>query len=168
MGKNIGLILLGLAAVALLLIAVLMFGPAEGRSAEARVLGFVLFSAAIVLPLAGAGLYFFLQGQRDAKKSAQAQKQRQLLNMIKAKGQVNIIDAVYELESDRDQVQAWLYDLVGKGLYSGYINWDDGLLYSAEAKNLRQLEQCKSCGGKLSLAGKGVVKCPYCGTDYFL
>jgi tRNA(Ile2) C34 agmatinyltransferase TiaS len=70
--------------------------------------------------------------------------------------------------STRDQVKAMLYELVGKGLYSGYINWEKGVLYSAEASNLTELSQCKNCGGEIRLSGKGVVSCPYCGTEYFL
>ena len=54
------------------------------------------------------------------------------------------------------------------GLFSGYINWDEGMLYSVEARNLRELENCRVCQGKLELAGKGVVQCPYCDTEYFL
>jgi predicted RNA-binding Zn-ribbon protein involved in translation (DUF1610 family) len=41
-------------------------------------------------------------------------------------------------------------------------------LYSSDASNLRGLEKCKNCGGEIKLAGKGVVVCPFCGTEYFL
>jgi hypothetical protein len=58
--------------------------------------------------------------------------------------------------------------LVGLGVFTGYINWDDGVLFSAQASQLRDLTQCKKCGGAVKLVGKGVVKCPYCGTEYFL
>ena len=27
---------------------------------------------------------------------------------------------------------------------------------------------CEVCGGQLELAGPGVIRCPYCGTEYFL
>jgi len=72
------------------------------------------------------------------------------------------------LHSSRDEVQSMLYELVNMGLYSGYINWKEGTLYSSEASELRNLDRCKNCGGKLELAGKGVIRCPYCGTEYFL
>jgi tRNA(Ile2) C34 agmatinyltransferase TiaS len=65
-------------------------------------------------------------------------------------------------------VQNQVHALVGMGVFSGYVNWDDGVLYSAEAANLRDLERCKYCGGELKLVGKGVISCPFCGTEYFL
>ena len=61
-----------------------------------------------------------------------------------------------------------IYELVNMGLYSGYINWSEGTLYSSEASELRTLDRCKNCNGQLELAGKGVIRCPYCGTEYFL
>ena len=30
------------------------------------------------------------------------------------------------------------------------------------------LTECPNCGGKLELAGKGIVTCPYCGVQIFL
>jgi tRNA(Ile2) C34 agmatinyltransferase TiaS len=54
------------------------------------------------------------------------------------------------------------------GVFSGYVNWDEGTLYSEQASELRNMTQCKNCGGNLTLAGKGVIKCPFCGTEYFL
>ena len=53
------------------------------------------------------------------------------------------------------------------GLFSGYINWDDGLLISRRAAELRG-NKCPQCGGEVELSGKGVVSCPYCGTEVFL
>jgi tRNA(Ile2) C34 agmatinyltransferase TiaS len=42
------------------------------------------------------------------------------------------------------------------------------VLYSAEVSALRGTTRCKHCGGEVTLAGKGVIKCPFCGTEYFL
>ena len=42
------------------------------------------------------------------------------------------------------------------------------MLYSAEARHLRELDKCQNCGGEIELTGKGVVTCRYCGTEYFL
>ncbi len=61
-----------------------------------------------------------------------------------------------------------IYKLVGMELFNGYINWDEGKLYSVEAAGLVNLTSCKNCGGQIKLAGKGVSKCPYCGTEYYL
>jgi hypothetical protein len=88
--------------------------------------------------------------------------------MVKTRGQIAISDLVIELNSSREIVQQNLYQLVGMGLFSGYVNWDEGMLYSRQATELHQLNKCEHCGGELELAGKGVIRCPFCGTEYFL
>jgi DNA-directed RNA polymerase subunit RPC12/RpoP len=88
--------------------------------------------------------------------------------MVMTKGQVSIADIALEMDMSVDQVKAWVYDLVGKGLFSGYVNWNDGILYSKQASQIREGGKCPNCGGQLTLAGKGVVTCQYCGTDIFL
>ena len=65
-------------------------------------------------------------------------------------------------------VQDMVHRLVGLQVFSGYVNWNEGVLYSAEASELRKLEKCENCGGEITLAGKGIVVCKYCGTEYFL
>lgn len=95
-------------------------------------------------------------------------QQRKLLNIVKTQGQVTISDMVLELDGTYDQIKDWIYELVGRGLFSGYVNWEEGTLYSQQASELRGETRCKHCGGELDLAGKGVVRCPYCGTEYFI
>jgi DNA-directed RNA polymerase subunit RPC12/RpoP len=86
--------------------------------------------------------------------------------MVLARGQVRVAEVALELNATRDQVKDYIYDLVGKGLFTGYINWNDGVLYAKEASEMRR--KCPNCGGELELAGKGVFECPYCGTEIFL
>ena len=169
MGKTIGYILIAASLIATALIAFLLFVQrGDGLSSGGAALGFVAFTLFVGLPLLGGGIFFLTRGQAEAVKDDQRKKQRQLLNMVKARGQVEIDEVAIELDMRRDAVQTLLHDLVGKGLYSGYINWDLGTLYSEDAGQLRELTNCRNCGGELSLAGKGVVTCPFCGTEYFL
>jgi DNA-directed RNA polymerase subunit RPC12/RpoP len=72
-----------------------------------------------------------------------------------------------EMNLTRDQIKEYIYDLVGKGLFTGYINWNDGVLYAREAAEMRT-NKCPNCGGIRELVGKGIVKCPYCGSELFL
>jgi hypothetical protein len=156
------------AAVVVLIVGAMIMFFAEGRTFEASMLGFGIIVVPIALLLGGFGVYMFQAGRREAAQQADVKQQRELLNIIKTRGQVNISDVVIEMDSTRDAVKGMVHDLVGKGLYSGYINWDEGLLYSEQASQLRELTECRNCGGQLKLAGKGVVTCPYCGTEYFL
>ena len=169
MGRTLGIILIAIGVIGCLILTVLMasYVAEDSLPTSAAVLGFALGAAILVLPL-GAGVFMLWKGGQEAKAGAQAQKQRQLLNMVLTRGQVAISDLAIEMDTTRDQVQSMLHDLVGKGLFSGYVNWDEGMLYSRQASELRQRNTCEVCGGQLELAGHGVIRCPYCGTEYFL
>ena len=169
MGRLIG-ILMVLGAVAICLIALVWVGTTLSAG-DTEITGAVLGAALagiIVLPLGGIGVFMIVRGGQEAKTDVVAQKQRRLLDLVTSRGEISINDAALELQVPRDEMKNWIYRLVGLGVFSGYINWDDGILFSAQASKLRELTNCKKCGGEVKLVGKGVVKCPYCGTEYFL
>ena len=170
MGKTLGVILIiGGIVVSAVVIALMSVYRSEGSlTSGAATLGIVIGLLVLVLPQLGFGAYLLMRDQQEAVVAESASKQRKMLGMIKAKGQVNIADLAIELRSSRDEIQGMIYELVNMGLYSGYINWSEGTLYSSEASELRTLDRCKNCNGQLELAGKGVIRCPYCGTEYFL
>lgn len=118
--------------------------------------------------LVGFGVYLYQRGGVEAQVESTMQKQRQLLDILKSRGQVSVNDMALEMQVSVDAVKDMVHQLVGLQVFSGYVNWKDGTLYSAEASNLRELKQCKNCGGEITLAGKGVVVCRFCGTEYFL
>jgi hypothetical protein len=152
-----------------IIVALMTVYRGEGSlTSGAATLGTVLGFLVLVLPQLGFGAYLLLRGRQEAVVAESAGKQRQMLGMIKARGQVNIADLAIDLRTNRDEVQRMIYELVNMGLYSGYINWSEGTLYSSEASELRNLDRCKNCNGQLELAGKGVIRCPFCGTEYFL
>jgi hypothetical protein len=170
MGKNLGIILIiGGLVVGGIIVALMTVYRNEGSlTSGSATLGIVLGLLVLSLPQLAFGGFLLLRGREEATVAATAGKQRQLLGMVKARGQVNIADLALELQTPRDDVQRMIYELVNMGLYSGYINWAEGTLYSSQASELRQLDRCKNCSGQLELAGKGVIRCPYCGTEYFL
>jgi hypothetical protein len=170
MNRTVGYILIAVAVgICVIGSALLGVGLAGNQLAPAgAVLGFGLLFVVLVAPLAGGGIYAIVRGRREAETDKQAQMQRKILDMVKARGQVSVSDVIVELQSSLPEVQDMIYKLVGMGVFSGYINWDEGTLFSEQASALRDLDQCRNCGGQLSLAGKGVVKCPFCGTEYFL
>lgn len=132
------------------------------------IFGLVLLLGVVVIPLVGGGIFFARKGALEEKQMAKIDQQRQLLNIVSTRGQVSIAELVLEMHSSRDQVEKDLNELVGLGLFSGYVDWKKGLLYSVDASKLQGTQFCPNCGGKLELAGKGVVTCPYCGAQIFL
>lgn len=167
-GKTVGTILI-IAGMIIALIAVVWLGTGlaqEKVSLDGAVLGFAL-AFIIVLPLVGAGIFLIVKGKQEEAELTQIRNQRKILDMVKTQGKVSISDVVLELGTNRDQVKAWIYDLVGKGLFSGYINWEDGILYSEDASKLKT-NKCPNCGAQIELVGKGVTQCPFCGTEIFL
>ncbi len=167
-GKIVGVILIGIALVIEVLAALWLLGNiAEGKLQPAAfVLGLGL-SQALALPLFGVGGFMIVKGRQEESEFAEIDKERTILNMVQTRGTVKIADIALEQKLTRDQVRNYVYDLVGKGLFSGYINWNDGVLVSKQASEM-QTTKCPNCGGERQLVGKGVVKCPYCGSELFV
>jgi hypothetical protein len=138
-------------------------GLASGSRATGVALGFVLFS----LPFLAVGIYLVMSSHGEIKAESKADKERAILNSVMTRGKVSIPDLAIEGDLTRDQVKDYIYDLIGKDLFRGYVNWDKGELVSAEAAQIKD-GTCPNCGGRLELAGKGLVRCPYCGTETYL
>jgi hypothetical protein len=168
-GRTVAFILVGACLLVILVGgAWLAGGLSEGRL---RLTGALLGAAlmlVILVPLGGGAVYLFAQSGREAAEDVERAELRKILDIVKSRGQVAISDLVLEIGSTQREVQDQIHALVGMGVFSGYINWEEGTLFSQDASGLRDLEKCNYCGGELRLAGKGVVTCPYCGTEYFL
>lgn len=169
-GRIVGVILIVIGLVACVIVGALMASQvvAGENTTSGAILGLLLAFALVVVPFVGVGAYLVFRGRQEAAQLAEVAKERQLLNIVLTRGQVSISDLVLELGATTDQVKAWIYDLVGKGLFSGYVNWNDGVLYSRQAGEMRASRKCPNCGGEQAFAGKGVITCPYCGSDLFL
>jgi len=154
-------IILGFLAGAWLFTNAALTGPA-------RILGLGVALLVLVAPFVGFGIYLLIQGGGQARQEAEAAQERKLLNIVQSKGQVKIDDVALELQQPKDKIRDLLESLVGLGLFSGYINWDSGVLYSSDASKLREMKKCPNCGGDIELTGKGIAKCRFCGTEFYL
>lgn len=164
MGKTLGTVLIAIGLGILFLAGAWAFSNA-GLDPSARVLA-LAFGFVVAAPLVGLGVVALAKAIREAGEDAVIARQRKLLSLVMTQGKINLPDAALELRATRDQVKQMVYDLIGKQLFSGYVDWDAGMLYSEEASKLKT-GKCPKCGGELTLAGKGLVKCAYCGTEVF-
>ena len=168
-GRTIGLVLMALSGVLLLAFvawAVVAMGTGE-TSAGGLTLGIVL-ALIVFAPIFGAGAYVFRKGISEQKQFDVVRQEKKILNMVLVQGQVSIGELVAELQEPRDRVEDMIRDIVGKRLFSGAINWERGVLYSVESRQLTEGRTCPNCSGQLAFAGKGLIQCPFCGAEVFL
>jgi len=52
------------------------------------------------------------------------------------------------------------------GRFTGSTHWQEGLLVSAETMALIE-SKCPHYGGELQMAGKGLVRCSFCGSEIY-
>lgn len=167
-GRTVALILVALSLIIIVAAGIYLFsGMAEGRLRPSGFLLGLVIVLILALPLLGGGILLFVRSRSEAQQFAEAEKEKKILNIVRTKGQANVAEVAIEMDLTRDQVKEHIYDLVGRGLFTGYINWDEGILYAREAAEMRSTK-CPNCGGIREVVGKGVVKCPYCGSDLFL
>ncbi len=168
-GRIVGLIMMIVSAlvfVGFTAWALTAMGTGE-TSSSGMVLGIFLLLV-VMAPVFGAGAYVFRKGSHEKEEYAQVEQEKKILNMVLTEGQVSMTDLVVELEVPSQEVEEMIRDLVGKQLFSGAINWDKGILYSVESQQLTEGKTCPNCGGELEFAGKGLIACPYCGSEVFL
>ena len=168
-GRAIGisLIVIGIAIAVIAGIFLAIQVGDDSLSAGGAVLGAFIVFIPVAL-LVGFGLLMVIKAGQEAQEETVMRNQRRLLDIVRSRGQVGVHEVALEMNVSVDSVKEMVHQLVGLQVFSGYVNWNDGVLYSSDASQLRELDRCKRCGGDIQLAGKGVVLCPYCGTEYFL
>lgn len=165
---GIGLVGVGM-LVALGIAAWLIAGLASSDlEAGGAILGAIIGFIFLVAPLVAVGGFILVRARSESRQLGEVAVQRKLLARIELAGEIGVGDLALDAGLTRDEVRANLVDLVSKGLFSGYVDWDRGRLFARQARELREMRNCQSCGSELELAGKGLVRCPYCGTEYFL
>lgn len=169
MGKVVGIVLIGAGLVWCALVSLFVFsGSSSGQVGNSgAILGIGLFGIVPLLILGGVGAFMFISGSREAAQMADVQKKERLLGMIQAAGKISLGSAAIEMSMTQAQVKDAIFELTNQGLFSGYINWQEGIFYGNDAAKVGS-NKCPNCGGVREIVGKGLVKCPYCGVELFI
>jgi len=172
MGRTVGIVLTIAGLAICLVCALTMFAgvtsslfPETGTAGA--LLGFALFGIMPLLILGGVGIFLFVKGGQEVAEMADVQKKERLLGMIQSAGKVSLGNAAIEMKMTQQQVKDAIFELVNQGLFSGFINWQEGTFYSKDLAQV-QTTKCPNCGGQREAVGKGLVKCPYCGVELFI
>ena len=97
----------------------------------------------------------------EARRLERSSSLRRMIGRIEAAGEISIADLAIDSGLTRDQVRDNLVELVSMGLFSGYVDWERGRLFARQAGELREMSNCQNCGSPLSIAGQGLIRCPY-------
>jgi len=174
-GRLIGLILIAL-ALAVLVGAGIWITFTLGPEGPGRIQGggaALTMGCALVVALliGGVGVWFLMQGRTEVAQFADVEKQKRILNIIQTQGTVQLASMALEMNMPLSQVKDAIYDLVGKGLFTGYVDWKASKLVSSDAAAINDAVvtgKCPNCGAPQVVAGKGVIRCEYCGAEFFL
>ena len=156
----LAVLIVGLGAIAWLVVA----WSAGDLTGTAAVLGAVLVAVAAVPVIAG-GVYMVSLGRAEEAAHDEAKATRELLNIVNTQGKVRLAEMAAEMGLPVAAVREVVREAVGLGLFSGYYNANEGVLYAREAAE--GVQPCPNCGGTIEIAGRGVFQCPYCGTELF-
>lgn len=167
--KTAGLIMMAAGGVIFLVAALFVgSGYAGGQvGISGAILGVGLFGILPLLVLGGAGSYVYMRGRAEEVELRAIRKKERLLGLIQAQGKASLGNIMIETKMSREEVRDAIYELVNQGLFAGYIDWTTQTFYSKDAALIGSTT-CPNCGGVRELAGKGIVKCPYCGVELFI
>lgn len=100
--------------------------------------------------------------------STEMLKPRELFDLLKARGQLQLGEIAQSLEMSENEVKATLDQLVTLEVFSGYANWDDDVLGASSPAALRAMQSCVICDTPIKIQSPGQTVCMVCRTAYYL
>ncbi|MEM7336959.1 MAG: hypothetical protein AAF490_33110, partial [Chloroflexota bacterium] len=97
-----------------------------------------------------------------------AQKQSQMASIVQAKGQLQLQDLSQEMKVPEALLKEWLYQQGRLGHFSGYVDWENGVVYSRQREDLLKEKNCPNCAAELNVLGQGIIGCQYCQAEIFV
>jgi hypothetical protein len=163
-----------LAARAMMILGFLMAAPSiyllvrgfEGLGWEGMIYRMAYLLVGLLFIVGGRTLRTWVKREEETVKMTE--KLRSLWQLLKDRGKMKMEEIAMHLGVSKSEVLKWLYRLGASEAFMGYVDWKDGVLYSADASILGEGKGCPQCGGQLEPAGKGLFRCQHCGSEVFL
>lgn len=131
------------------------------------ILGLVFFGLIPALFFWTVGAVFWRQSNIERRRRRDVRLQENILQRVMTRGRCKFEELAQELGVTPQVVEEALYAVVGMKLFTGYVNWSGREIIALEAEQISG-DKCPNCGGAIELAGKGMARCQYCGTQVFL
>jgi hypothetical protein len=96
-----------------------------------------------------------------------AEQQRLLLAWVNLRGRIRMDELAGLLQASPAATTDWLYQLVQRGQFGGYVNWRSKTIYAATVQKIGLNSQCPECGGAIAPAPAQRIVCTSCGTEMF-
>lgn len=164
-GQKQGMIAIGIGFV-LTVIASLALSYLTSDTMSLLISAVIIFL--LIAPLFGFGIYRYAKSTQEERTSLaeEMEKPRQLLDILKEKGQADIRFLSDELHSNPEEIKAMIADLTALQLFSGIVNWEDGLIAMVDPDLLQLIDICKNCQNPIEIKEATVTICTHCGTEY--
>jgi len=135
-------------------------------TSQVLIAGVIVF--VIVSPLFAYGVYTYARStEADAyATNEEMEKPRQLLDILREKGQGEINELANQLETTPENIKSYIKDLSDLALISGIVDNTNGVIAVVNPMVIEAIETCKTCGDPLEITGNLTV-CEHCGTEYY-
>jgi hypothetical protein len=117
----------------------------------------------LLAPVFGYGIYLFGQNSQEEAFAEDMTVPRQLLDMLREKGTIDILDLALVLEVP--SIKPIVNELSNLELFNGIVDWEAGTISLLEPSVMASIENCKHCGQGIAVK-RGKTVCPNCGTEY--
>jgi hypothetical protein len=128
-----GALLAGGLVVGLLMGVLMVWYVQQGLlSTAVAVIGLLLGLLIFSLPQLALGVYLIKFSRQTEETPLQTRTRQQLLALLEESHQYTLPDLIYTLNISEDELQTAVHQATLRNEFSGYINWEKGMLYSRQ------------------------------------